>query len=229
MRQPRYPTVDQAPTNRELREAVQTAADALTASDVGSAAYAESADFATAAQGAKADSAVQSVTGSAVDNTDPKNPVINSAGGGSDSAAIVLDADLVVSGTSYVDVGSVTLVAGVYAVEFCIVSVPSNSTGRFVTGVSFDNTTGVLFGQSTYGQPTFGNFYQYQFGIATSTTPSAVFGSPGSAGAGQNTTFGTGTLVLAETTTVLLQVRQAVASGSLTTKAGSFVEFRRLK
>jgi hypothetical protein len=59
MRQPRYPTVEAAPTTRELNAAV------------------EKADSASA----KADSAVQSVTGSAVDNTDPKNPVINGTGG----------------------------------------------------------------------------------------------------------------------------------------------------
>ena len=54
----------------------KTGAVSLTASDVGAA---------TTAQGAKADSAVQSIvagTGVAVDNTDPQNPVISATGGG---------------------------------------------------------------------------------------------------------------------------------------------------
>jgi hypothetical protein len=44
------------------------------------------ADYATAAQGTKADSAVQSVvagTNVTVDNTDPLNPIVNASGGGS--------------------------------------------------------------------------------------------------------------------------------------------------
>ena len=51
--------------------------------ELGSAASANVGDFATAAQGALADSALQSVvagTGVTIDNTDPQNPVINSSG-----------------------------------------------------------------------------------------------------------------------------------------------------
>jgi hypothetical protein len=52
---------------------------------LGTAAATASTDYATAAQGAKADTAVQSVvagTNVTVDNTDPKNPIVNASGGG---------------------------------------------------------------------------------------------------------------------------------------------------
>jgi hypothetical protein len=52
---------------------------------LGTAASQDAADFATASQGSKADSALQSVvagTNVTVDNTDPHNPVISTAGGG---------------------------------------------------------------------------------------------------------------------------------------------------
>lgn len=51
---------------------------------LGSAAVAAATDFATAAQGSKADTAIQSIVQGAnvtVDNTDPRNPVISAAGG----------------------------------------------------------------------------------------------------------------------------------------------------
>lgn len=60
-----------------------TGAVTLTAADVGAA---------TAAQGAKADSALQSVvagTNVTVDNTDPQNPVISATGGGGGSGDVV--------------------------------------------------------------------------------------------------------------------------------------------
>lgn len=52
---------------------------------LGTAAVAEAADFATAAQGTKADTALQSVVAGAnvsVDATDPQNPIISASGGG---------------------------------------------------------------------------------------------------------------------------------------------------
>lgn len=55
------------------------------AGPLGTAAYTASADYATAAQGATADSAIQSVvagTNVTVDNTDPLNPVVSASSGG---------------------------------------------------------------------------------------------------------------------------------------------------
>lgn len=52
---------------------------------LGTAASTNATDYATAAQGAKADTALQSVVAGAnvtIDNTDPRNPIISSSGGG---------------------------------------------------------------------------------------------------------------------------------------------------
>lgn len=59
-------------------------ANVLTASDVGTAAFANATDFATAAQGAEADSAVKTIvegTNITVDSSDPQNPIISVTGG----------------------------------------------------------------------------------------------------------------------------------------------------
>jgi hypothetical protein len=53
--------------------------------DLGTAAFTSASAYATAAQGATADSAVQSVvagTNVSVDNTDPQNPIVSATGGG---------------------------------------------------------------------------------------------------------------------------------------------------
>lgn len=62
-----------------------TASAARTALGLGTAATEDVGDFATAAQGAKADTALQSVvagTNVTVDDTDPLNPIISASGGG---------------------------------------------------------------------------------------------------------------------------------------------------
>ena len=59
---------------------------------LGTAAASDTVDFATAAQGALADTALQSVVGGTnvtIDNTDQKNPIINAAGGGGSSGTIL--------------------------------------------------------------------------------------------------------------------------------------------
>lgn len=59
-------------------------ANVLTASDVGTAAFANATDFATAAQGAEADGAVKTIvegTNITVDSSDPQNPIISVTGG----------------------------------------------------------------------------------------------------------------------------------------------------
>lgn len=57
---------------------------ALQPADVGTMAYEDVNDFATASQGLKADTAIQTLTGGlgiSIDDTDPQNPIIISAGG----------------------------------------------------------------------------------------------------------------------------------------------------
>lgn len=86
--------------------------------------------FATAAQGAKADSAVQSVSGTGVDNTDPRNPVITGGGTGAvdsvngQTGVVVLDAS---------DIGAATVVQGATA-DTAIQAVMAG------TNVTVDNT-----------------------------------------------------------------------------------------
>lgn len=61
-----------------------SSANILTAEDVGTAAFASATDFATAAQGAEADSAVKTIvegTNVTVDSSDPQNPIISVTGG----------------------------------------------------------------------------------------------------------------------------------------------------
>lgn len=61
-----------------------SSANILTAEDVGTAAFANATDFATAAQGAEADSAVKTIvegTNVTVDSSDPQNPIISVTGG----------------------------------------------------------------------------------------------------------------------------------------------------
>lgn len=73
------------------------AATAVQPGALGSAAAANVGDFATASQGAKADTAVQSLTAGAnttVDNSDPRNPIVSSTGGVSDGDK----GDVIVSG-----------------------------------------------------------------------------------------------------------------------------------
>ncbi|CAM5776269.1 hypothetical protein LMIY3S_05443 [Labrys miyagiensis] len=70
--------------NKPIGTATQTALNAkANAASLGSAAYAAASAFATATQGTKADSAIQTVNAGVnitVDNTDPKNPVISASG-----------------------------------------------------------------------------------------------------------------------------------------------------
>lgn len=68
------------------------AATARTNLGLGTAATTDITDYATAAQGTKADSAVQSVvagSGVSVDNTDPQNPVVSATGSGSGTVTSV--------------------------------------------------------------------------------------------------------------------------------------------
>ena len=63
--------------------AAEDAADYTPTAGLGTAAFDDTTDFATAAQGLLADSAVQSIvagTNISVDNTDPQNPIINASG-----------------------------------------------------------------------------------------------------------------------------------------------------
>lgn len=67
-------------------------------SALGTAASQPSTAFATAAQGTKADSALQSVvagTNVSVDNTDPQNPVVSASGGGGSSVNLEMFGDTV--------------------------------------------------------------------------------------------------------------------------------------
>ena len=71
-----YPALFDGTTGKLIKQGTGT---------LGTAAYTAASAYATAAQGAKADSAVQSVvagTNVTVDNTDPQNPVVSASGGG---------------------------------------------------------------------------------------------------------------------------------------------------
>ena len=92
-------------------------------------------DFATAAQGTKADSAVQSVvagTGISVDATNPNNPIVTATGGGTGTVTSVASAD-----------GSVNVVNGTTTPDLAVVKAPKLTTARTIDGKSFDGTANI--------------------------------------------------------------------------------------
>lgn len=139
---------------------------------LGTAAAQNTTAFATAAQGTKADSALQSVvagTNVTVDATDPQNPVISASGGGGGGAVdsvngqtgvVVLDADDVSdSGTTnkYVTAAEKTKLSNLSGTNTGDqTSVTGNAgtatklaTARNINGVAFDGTANITVADST--------------------------------------------------------------------------------
>jgi hypothetical protein len=97
-------------------------------SGFGTAAFDDASDFATAAQGALADSAVQSVVAGAnisVDSTDPQNPVISATGGGAPSV------------NSQASASSITPDVDTYSV-YALTALAANLTINAPTGTPVD-------------------------------------------------------------------------------------------
>jgi len=140
------PTIPDAQVNSDWN-ATNGVAQILNKPTLGSAASADSIDFATSAQGAKADTAIQSIvagTNITVDDTDPLNPVVSATGGGGSSGDMQssvydpngVEADVFDILNSYMPYGPRVSVSG----EYYIPTVTNPTSGEITGGLRTDNT-----------------------------------------------------------------------------------------
>ena len=140
------PTIPDAQVNSDWN-ATNGVAQILNKPTLGSAASADSIDFATSAQGAKADTAIQSIvagTNITVDDTDPLNPIVSATGGGGSSGDMQssvydpngVEADVFDILNSYMPYGPRVSVSG----EYYLPTVTNPTSGEITGGLRTDNT-----------------------------------------------------------------------------------------